>query len=347
MPSAVHTGRRVSPHAPGADPRVAVVIITMNGRGRIGRTLRELEALPERPEIVVVDNASTDGTAAHVRAAFPRVRVLELGENLGAAGRTAGVEAVGAPYVAFAEDDSWYEPGALARAADLLDAHPEVGLINAHVLVGPDRRPEPLHEDMVDTPVPDRPGLPGHRILSFLEGVSIVRREAYLGVGGFDPRLHVGGPEEHLAADLLVAGWELRYVPDVRCRHVPDHREPSPFVRRRGLRNTLWFAWGRRPPGPALRWTAHVLRDSPPTAATALGVLDAVRGLPRVLRGRRPLPARVERDMALLDGPKMRSKVRRYGRRSPASQEIGSASPGSRTPSSASTPASASRRTAP
>jgi hypothetical protein len=224
------------------------------------------------------------------------------------------VAAVEAPYVAFAEDDSWYEPGALRRAADLLDAHPEVALINAHVLVGPDRRPEPLHEDMVDTPVRDRPGLPGHRILSFLEGVSIVRREAYTAVGGFDPVLHVGGPEEHLAADLLAAGWELRYVPEVTCRHVPDHREPSAFVRRRGLRNTLWFAWGRRPLGPALRWTAHVVRDSPATAATALGVLDALRGLPRVVRSRRPLPPEVERDMALLDGPKMRSKVRRYGR---------------------------------
>lgn len=318
MPSTVHAGPAGAPgrgRLPGRpDPRVAVVLITMNGRARLDRTLRELTALPERPQVVVVDNASSDGTAAHVRRTFPEVRVVELDENLGAAGRTAGVAAVQAPYVAFAEDDSWYEPGALRRAADLLDAHPEVALINAHVLVGPDRRPEPLHEDMVDTPVRDRPGLPGHRILSFLEGVSIVRREAYEAVGGFDPVLHVGGPEEHLAADLLAAGWELRYVPEVRCRHVPDHREPSSFVRRRGLRNTLWFAWGRRPLGPALRWTVHVLRDSPASAATALGVLDALRGLPRVLRSRRPLPPEVERDMALLDAPKMSSKVRRYGR---------------------------------
>ena len=347
MSSAVHAAPIASPREPGADPRVAVVIITMNGRERIGRTLRELAALPERPQVVVVDNGSVDGTAGHVRRRFPQVRVIELAENLGAAGRTAGVEAVEAPYVAFAEDDSWYEPGALAAAANLLDAHPEVGLINSHVLVGPDRRPEPLHEDMVGTPVPDRPGLPGHRILSFLEGVSIVRREAYLAVGGFDPVLHVGGPEEHLAADLLAAGWELRYVPEIRSRHVPDHKQPSAFVRRRGLRNTLWFAWGRRPLGPALRWTVHVLRDSPPTAATALGVLDAVRGLPRVVRRRRPLPPAIERDMALLDEPKMRSEVRRYGRSSASSHRIGSPLPRPRTPSSASTPASASRRTAP
>ncbi len=322
MSHLVHPGPAATPDPgprPGsADPRVAVVLITMNGGRRIGRALAQLTALPERPQVVVVDNASTDGTPELVRARFPQVHVLELAENLGAAGRNAGVAAVGAPYIAFAEDDSWYEPGALTRAADLLDAHPEIGLVNAHVLVGPDRRPEPLHADMVDTPVPDRADLPGHRILSFLEGVSIVRRDAFTAVGGFDPRLHIGGPEEHLAADLLAAGWELRYVPEVRCRHVPDHREPSAFVRRRGLRNTLWFAWGRRPPAVALRWTLHVLRDSPPTAGTVLGLVDALRDLPRVLRDRRPLPPEVEQHMALLDGPKMASDVRRYGRRSRA-----------------------------
>ncbi len=297
------------------DGRIAVVIVVLNGRRRIGRALEHLSALPERPEIVVVDNASTDGTGDYVSQRFAHVRVVRLEQNLGAAGRNAGVAAVRAPYVAFAEDDSWYEPGALREAADLLDAHPDVALINAHVLVGDDRRPEPLHEDMVGTPLPERrTGLPGHRIMSFLEGVSIVRRSAYLAVGGFDPRMGVGGPEEHLAADLLAAGGELRYVPWIRARHCPDHKQPSQLIRRLGVRNTLWFAWSRRPLGPALRWSAHVIRDSPVNRATLLGVLEALAGLPRVLRERRPLPAEVEAHLALLDDPKRNSKARRYGR---------------------------------
>jgi N-acetylglucosaminyl-diphospho-decaprenol L-rhamnosyltransferase len=296
------------------DPRLAVVLVTRDGAARVGRALGHLVALPEAPEVVLVDNASTDGTAAAVRRRFPSVRVLELPENLGAAGRNAGVAAARAPYVAFAEDDSWYEAGALRRAADLLDRHPDVALLNAHVRVGEDARPDPLHEQMVDTPVPDRPGLPGHRILSFLEGVSIVRRAAFLAVGGFDRGLGVGGPEQHLAADLLEAGWELRYVPEVHARHVPDHGEPSPHVRRLGLRNALWFAWGRRAWGPALRWTLHLLRCSPPTGATALGLLDAVRGAPRVLRARRPLPAAVEAQLALLDTSRLAASARSYGR---------------------------------
>ncbi|MEA2290265.1 MAG: hypothetical protein QOD55_2262 [Solirubrobacteraceae bacterium] len=303
------------PAPPARDPRVAVVMIVRDGRRRVDRALEPLTALPEAPQIVVVDNASTDGTADAVRRRFPGVRVVVLPENRGAAGRNAGVAVVDAPYVAFAEDDSWYEPGALSAAADILDAHPEVALVNAHVLVGAEGRPDPLHAEMIGTPVPERrAGLPGHRILSFLEGVSIVRRAAFEAVGGFDPRTALGGPEEHLAADLLAGGWELRYVPAVRARHVPDHMTPSSLVRRLGLRNTLWFSWGRRPPGPAMRMTLHVIGSSPPNRATLLGVAGALRGLPRVLRERRPLPRDVEADMARLDAAKIASTARSYGR---------------------------------
>jgi N-acetylglucosaminyl-diphospho-decaprenol L-rhamnosyltransferase len=296
------------------DSRIAVVLLSYNGRRRIDRSLERLTALPEAPRIVVVDNGSTDGTGAHVRARFPPVTVVSLPRNLGAAGRNAGVRAANRPYVAFAEDDSWYAPGALAHAADVLDAHPTIGLIHAHTLVGEEQRPDPILRDMVDTGVPDAGGLPGHPILSFLEGVSIVRAEAYEQAGGFDPRLFVGGSEEHVAAEMLRHGWELRYVPEVVAHHVPDHRAPAPFVRALGLRNTLWFAWLRRPWRPALRWTAHVIADSPRNAATLRGVAAALAGLPWVLRERRPLPPDVERRWALLDHARMTSEARRYGR---------------------------------
>jgi N-acetylglucosaminyl-diphospho-decaprenol L-rhamnosyltransferase len=304
---------RLAPAATATpDPRVAVVIIAMNARARIGRALAQLSALPEAPRVVVVDNASTDGTGELIRRRFPHVDVVRLTENRGAAGRNVGVAVVDTPYVAFAEDDSWYEAGALREAADLLDAHPDVALINAHVLVGGDGHRDPVHTDMVDTGLPDRPDLPGHPLISFLEGVSVVRRTAYLAVGGFDARLCIGGPEEHLAAALLDARWLLRYVPSVRARHVPDHTRQSTEARRLGLRNTLWFAWGRRPLRPALRWTAHVLADSPPDRTTLSGLAAALVQLPRVLRERKLLTPTVERQFALLDDQKIHSSVRRY-----------------------------------
>ena len=297
---------------PAADPRTSVVLIAFNGRHRLERTLANLTALPERPEVILVDNGSTDGTQQWVADTFPQVRLIALDENIGCAGRNVGVEAATTPYVGMIEDDAWYEPGALTEAADLLDAHPTIGLIQAHVLVGDDERIEPLHADMVDTPVPDDPGLPGHRILSYLEGLNVVRREAYRQGGGYDRRLLVGGPEEHLATEMLRHGWELRYVPWVVAHHVPDHKDPGPFVRELGLRNTLWFAWLRRPLLPALRWSAHVIRASKGTTWRRRGVVGALRGLPWILRERNVVPAPVEAQLKLLDGPKRGSKARRY-----------------------------------
>src|SRR5947209_19658437 len=137
-----------------ADPRVAVVMITHNRRDEVLRTLSHLTGLPERPRIVVVDNASTDGTAAAVATHFPRVEVLPAGGNLGAAGRNLGARHVAAPYVAFCDDDTWWDPDHLRRAADLFDAHPRLGALTARVVVEPGGIPDPVCSLLLRSPLP-------------------------------------------------------------------------------------------------------------------------------------------------------------------------------------------------
>src|SRR5438132_253721 len=117
------------------DPRIGVVVATRDRCEELLRALDRLAGLPERPRVVVVDNGSTDGTPERVRAAHPEVELLAQERNLGAAARTAGVIAAGTRYVAFCDDDSWWEPGALAAAADLLDAHGDVALLAARVVL--------------------------------------------------------------------------------------------------------------------------------------------------------------------------------------------------------------------
>src|SRR3954467_7776190 len=115
------------------NPRVAVVMIPHNRCDELLRSLGHLTRLPERPRIVVVDNASRDGTPAAVTRHFPAVEVLAARENLGAAGRTLGVRHVQAPYVALADDDSWWGPGSLQRAVELFDRYPRLGLMTGSV----------------------------------------------------------------------------------------------------------------------------------------------------------------------------------------------------------------------
>lgn len=281
--------------------RTTVVMITRDRRDEADAALTRLTALPERPPVIVVDNGSTDGTARMVRDRHPAVSVIEPGVNLAAAGRTLGVRAAATPYVAFSDDDSWWEPGALGRAADVLDAHPTLAVLAAHILVGEDDRDDPVCAAMAASPLAPVPGLPGTPVLGFLAGMSVVRRDAYLSVGGFLPRVGVGGEEAWLAADLAAAGWQLAYVHEVVARHRPSTRRDRRARVRRDLRNALWFTWTRRRPRAVLRRSAALLRAAGVSGDAAAAVVDALAGLDWVRRHRCALPAGLDADLTLLE----------------------------------------------
>ncbi|MCT9931666.1 glycosyltransferase family 2 protein [Planotetraspora sp. A-T 1434] len=78
--------------------RVTVVVATTNRRDELDRALSYHDDLA-----ILVDNGSTDGTAAFVRRRFPRMDVVKLGRNLGAPARNPGVRRATTPYVAFAD----------------------------------------------------------------------------------------------------------------------------------------------------------------------------------------------------------------------------------------------------
>src|SRR3954452_5966592 len=276
-------------------------MITHQRRSEALDAVARLVDLPERHPIVLVDNGSTDGTADAVREKFPDVDVLALDHNAGAVGRNLGVERLRTPYVAFCDDDTWWEAGSLSRAADVLDAHPRVAVLNARIVVEPGGADDPIVAELRDSPVPGPDWLPGPALGSFLAGASVVRREAYAEAGGFSARLWLGGEEELLATDLLTAGWEICYRADLVVHHAASPARDSIRRRRDGLRNTLWFTWLRRPVGPALRRTAFLARTVPHDRTSALAVWDAVRGLPWVLAHRRPRPPAVEARLAVLD----------------------------------------------
>lgn len=285
-------------------PAVGIVVATRDRRDALLETLGRLLALPEAPPVVVVDNGSSDGTPAAVRTAFgDAVTVLALGRNQGAAARTVGARALATPYVAFSDDDSWWAPGALGHAAQVLDAHPCLGLLAARVLVGPDERLDPTCAAMADSPLGiDGPG-PGPGVLGFVACGAIVRRTAFLAVGGFDARYGVGGEEKRLALDLAALGWDLAYVPEVVAHHHPGVSGPRPGRMRRQVRNDLWSTWLRRPVASALRESGRLLagvgRREP--VAAARGLADAMAGTPWVRRERRVVPRAVERAVRAIE----------------------------------------------
>ncbi|MFF9218407.1 glycosyltransferase family 2 protein [Streptomyces viridosporus] len=294
------------------DPRTTVVVITHNRCGELLRTLGHLAALPEQPPVIVTDNGSTDGTARAVARHHPQVRLLCPGRNLGAVGRNLAVREIRTPYVAFCDDDSWWAPGSLAGAADLLDRHPALGSVTARIVVEPDGTDDPIVRELRDSPVPGPSWLPGPALGSFLAAATVLRTDAFRAAGGFHPRLWLGGEEELLAADLAADGWWLTYADHLTIHHHASPVRDSTLRRRHGIRNTLWFTWLRRPAGPALRRTLDLARTVPRDTTSLRAFAEAAAALPWVLRERRVLPHEVESRLRLLEPAQRTSAARRY-----------------------------------
>ncbi|WP_308169077.1 glycosyltransferase family 2 protein [Cellulomonas hominis] len=277
------------------DPRVTVVVMS---RDRCAELVASLGR--HRAPVVLVDNGSTDGTADAVRAAHPRARVVEAGRNLGAAARTLGVRLARTPYVAFADDDSWWAPGSLARAAAVLDADPGVAVVQAGILVGPDERPDPFCAVLAASPLPRSPRTDLPAVLGFVACAAMVRRDAFLAAGGFDDVVRFPGEEERLALDLAAAGHVLVHDPAAVVHHHPSPRRGDPATRAAAVTRSRLLTGALRLPWPDVaRDAAGAVR----TPAGRRGVRAALPDLPRALARRRPVPPRVRRLRALLAAP--------------------------------------------
>jgi len=281
--------------------RVSIVVLTFNRRDELRRTLSELARVDESVRIVVADNASTDGTAETVARCHPRVDVVRLPRNLGAAGRNAGARACTTPYVAFCDDDTWWTPQSLHCAADVLDRHPTLAAVTARVLVGAERRDDPTNARMAASPLPNALGVPGTELLGLLGGACMIRRDAFLAVGGYDPHLFLGCEEALLAVDLMSAGWRMAYVPEAIVHHHPSHARDGTMRRRLAVRNALWLAWLRRPAPRALAATRTWLRESLRDGAVGRNALGALRGVPWIVRARRVVPPHVEEALRTIE----------------------------------------------
>ncbi|MBR8323825.1 MULTISPECIES: glycosyltransferase family 2 protein [Burkholderia cepacia complex] len=276
---------------PPGEPRVTAIVLTCRRAAELARTLEHLSVLPDRPAIVVVDNAADTDTATLIHDRFPHVALVHAPGNLGAAGRNLGVAVARTRHVAFCDDDTWWAPGSIAEAANLLDAYPHVAAVTARVLVGPDEREDPTCRLMADSPLDAPVALPGRPILGLLAGATAFRRDAFVRAGGYHPHYFLGGEEALLALDLYRAGHWLVYAPRLTVHHYPSLQRDRTTRARTAARNAVWTAWLRWPAPAAWRHTLRML----PLLRRERAIVRTFAGLPWILRERRTIPPHVER----------------------------------------------------
>lgn len=288
---------------PSAD--LSFVIASRNRAAELASVVARLLDTTSCP-IVVVDNASTDDTAAIVNRmaarSANRLRLVSLDANRGAVGRNVGVAACDTPYVAFCDDDSWWTPESPAIAAEAFGRHPSVGLLAARTIVWPQRREDSFCAMLAASALGRRPDLPGPSILGFMSCAAMVRKRAFQRAGGFSDILHFRGEEQLLALDMAAAGWDLCYYPELVAIHQPSTvRATTAAQAARVLRNDVLTTWLRRPVRHCLnaggRLAVAALRDRDHARAA----VEAVVRLPAVVAERRPLPRELEEALTLLE----------------------------------------------
>jgi GT2 family glycosyltransferase len=219
-----------------------VVIVAYRSRGLLELCLRSLAAHPPSGpvRIVVVDNASNDGTVELVRSSFPDVQLVENTANVGfGPAANAGIRSGAAPYVLVLNPDTEVRPRTLAVLLELLEARPEIGIAGCRLeradgsLDHAARRsfPTPLsalaHLAGIGKRVARGP-LAQYRAPDVGEGpvdavngaFMLIRRAALDEVGLFDEAYWMYMEDLDLCYRFAQAGWVTWYEPSVSAAHV-------------------------------------------------------------------------------------------------------------------------------
>ncbi|MDP8921257.1 MAG: glycosyltransferase family 2 protein [Chloroflexota bacterium] len=223
-------------------PDLSIVVVSYNGREALARCLAASRAAIDglAAELIVVDNASVDGSPALVAGRFPEARLIANRDNVGfgRANNQAFAVARGR-YILLLNPDTEPAPDALRNLVTFADANPRAGLVGAW-LEYPDGRHQhsafrfpdwkqalfgffdnvvPLDSRLNGRYPPCRYARP-FAAEHLLGACLLVRREALEQVGMFDPRYFMYFEETDLCARMRRAGWLNLYTPDARVRHV-------------------------------------------------------------------------------------------------------------------------------
>lgn len=219
---------------------VEVVVPTWNTREITRECLESLAGESERcAGVVVVDNASSDGTAQMITDRFAGTRIVRNEENLGfAAAANRGVRETHAPYVLVLNSDARLEPDALEALCRVLDQDDQVGLAGAEIRdpggsFQASHAPFPtlLGELLILSGAgrllfgpwyPSRgPSSEATAVMAdYVSGACLLlRRSAFDEVGGFDESFFLYAEEVDLCRRLRDAGWRIAHVPGAKVRH--------------------------------------------------------------------------------------------------------------------------------
>jgi N-acetylglucosaminyl-diphospho-decaprenol L-rhamnosyltransferase len=235
---------RLAPKDPSID--LSIIIVSYNTIDLLNKCLSSIEAWLEANshtgEIIVVDNASTDGTAGMIRRRFPDVTLIENKRNSGfAAANNQGIQAARGQFIVLLNPDTTVLGDAFGQMADYLTTNPEAGIVGPKLLypdgsVQSSRRRFPtrltgyLESTIVQDYWPDnrvvrryymddRPDDKTQSVDWLVGACLMVRREAIEAVGLLDERYFMYSEEVEWCYRMKQSAWRVIYLPQASVIH--------------------------------------------------------------------------------------------------------------------------------
>jgi len=222
---------------------VSVIIVNYNTCALLHACLQHLMDLAEADEIIVVDNASCDGSAPMVREQFPTVTLIEQNENRGlAAASNRGVRAAQYELILHLGSDAFPDPGAITGMARYMQAHPDVGIATAQLRLRNGQLDMDAHRGF-PTPWASFTHFSGldklfprsrwfnryflghlpldvpHEIDLCISHFMFVRKSLFEEIGGWDEDFFLYGEDVDLCYRAKAAGYKVMYLPQFTALH--------------------------------------------------------------------------------------------------------------------------------
>ena len=223
-------------------PDVSAIVVNWNTRDLLADCLNTLIHNTQDPdlEIMVVDNASSDGSVEMLRRAFPQVRLLLNEANVGfARANNQGMAASHGRYLLLLNSDAFLQPGALPALVSLAEARPQAGIVGAQLLnldgsfqASHTAFPTLWREFLILSglgralfgrwyPSHGSEEARGPQRVDYVEGACVlVRREAFEAVGGLDEDYFMYAEEVDWCYAMRAKGWQVWYQPAARVVHL-------------------------------------------------------------------------------------------------------------------------------
>lgn len=292
----------------------SIVIPHWNGKHHLQPCLDALARQTYQPiEVIVVDNASTDGSQAYLRENYPSVRLIELPENRGFTGAcNAGIEAARGEWIALLNNDTEVEPNWAAAVVDAFDRYPEVGSVASKMLLFDKRDHIHTAGDFFT-----KDGRAGNRgvwqhdegqfdreeyVFSACGGSAVYRKIMLDDIGLLDDDFFFSLEDVDLGWRAQWAGWRCLYTPNAIVYHHLAATGGGVTASYHDGRNLLFVLAKHYPAALWRRYGMQIIRAQARTAWEALrawrgaaararlrGMLAGVWSLPRMVRKRRQL----------------------------------------------------------